>query len=38
MSPLDSERETDDVATCIVSVMNVATWIVGAKRTMKPLV
>ena len=37
-SHLDSGRETDDEATCIVSVMNVATWIEGAKRTMKPLV
>ena len=29
-SHLDSERETDDEATCTVSVMNVATWIVSA--------
>ena len=46
-SQLDSEHETDDeatcivsvmnTATCIVSVMNVATWIVSAKGTMKPL-
>ena len=31
-SHLDSERETDDEATCIVSVMNVATWIVSARN------
>ena len=37
-SHLDSERETDDEANCIVSVMNVATWIVSTKWTMKPLV
>ena len=27
---MDRGRETDDEATCIVSVMNVATWIVSA--------
>ena len=29
-SNLDSGRETDDEATCIVSVMNVVTWIVSS--------
>ena len=29
-SHLDSGRETDGEATCIVSVMNEATWIVSA--------
>ena len=31
-SHLGSGHETDDEATCIVSVMNVATWIVSARN------